>query len=785
MRRGTGKKFLSAAVYGCLMYVCLQFAAWVSQMAFDNTCINLEKQYIQERVRDIIDTVENAVNFGKELNNYYGMDEVFASVRNISEENIEAAMLDADANPLYLSFEERQDKLERLSQILAEKNREALIQAAARGGFGESVALGDYDAMVFPVCKGQTETAGYFLVLYEESVLLEKNTYRPPGEMIWIIWSCAFTLLLVFLFHKKENEGKKGYLRHVPVLLIMSAILVYMFFMYQTYKQNYTVMVKQNAMSAAEYIKASIEELIQKGLSVENLDRLPEYWKQKEENNDAIESISIVKNNIKTRWEKEQMDNLLGCLELDGGKAFLKVVFGRSYIQKQLNIIGLIFGAVFIVCLMITYELIHFADVIAAGTDGTGREPMDIQRESMGVQIKLLSFLCYGAIYTSMSYTAVIMRGWNACLFGLSPAVTASLPLTVELLSILFCQIAAGKVFRGIKLNRLLALAFSFLILGNFACMFASSPGEMLFLRAICGMGFGYLKFCLNGIVSSASEDAKEVGRHYAQLNSGLLGGITVGASLGSILAQAMGYSFNYFFTGALCGFTAVFSMIFLPFSRLHRCWLRDTQTVQASGTGILDIVKKGMLRRAVLLGDIPLNVGLMYVVAFLPVYMDTVGQPAIATSYAYLANGLAGAYLGVGILGLLKNVSASIRAGTALLMGAAGILILAADSSIWILLLSAGIMGLFDGYGTPVITEFFAGLPQVQKADSASMLTVFNSVGGAVQVLCPVFYNMLILPDGNTKYLFLFGVAYLGIALLFLYTFKGKHGQAVSKRED
>lgn len=187
----------------------------------------------------------------------------------------------------------------------------------------------------------------------------------------------------------------------------------------------------------------------------------------------------------------------------------------------------------------------------------------------------------------------------------------------------------------------------------------------------------------------------------------------------------------------------------------------------------LLDVLKNKTSLKAILLGDIPLNIGLMYVVAFLPVYMNNIGHPTIAVSYAYLVNGLAGVYLGVAMMERLKGVSKKLSGVVALLLGAAGILVLVLGSNVGIVMLSAGIMGLFDGYGTPTITSFFTSLPQVQRADTASMLTVFNSVGSAVQIICPMLYNTLIQPDGDTGYLLIFGICYVVAAVMFLCLFR------------
>ena len=331
------------------------------------------------------------------------------------------------------------------------------------------------------------------------------------------------------------------------------------------------------------------------------------------------------------------------------------------------------------------------------------------------------------------------------------------------------------KVFEKMKLSHLAILTFLFLILGNAACMTVSSPYVLLGLRAFCGIGFGMLKYWLNSMVAAGSDSTEAIGKNYAKLNAGLLGGITVGASLGSILAQSLGYQFNYYFTAILGGVVLVIALAVMPWKMLQA---RRKQSVEKSKTQSVRlslILKDSAVRKTLLLGDIPLNIGLMYVVAFLPVYMNNMGQPTVVTSYAYLINGLAGVYIGVAMMSILKRLSIKLSSVLAMILGAAGILVLVLDSSVGVILLSAGIMGLFDGYGTPTITSFFTGLPSVQKADTASMLTVFNGVGSVVQILCPMLYNLLIQPDGSTTYLFAFGICYVVIAILFMMLFRKK----------
>jgi predicted MFS family arabinose efflux permease len=319
------------------------------------------------------------------------------------------------------------------------------------------------------------------------------------------------------------------------------------------------------------------------------------------------------------------------------------------------------------------------------------------------------------------------------------------------------------------KLSRFMAFVFPFLILGNLACMVVGTPYLLIGLRAFCGIGFAFLKYWLNSIVAAGSKDDESFSINCGRLNAGLLGGITVGASLGAILAESLGYQSNYMFTAIILGILLVWALLTTPWKLLQQ--LQGTESAEeeshAEKGNLGGVLKNPKVLLTILFGCVPLNIGLMYVVAFVPSYMDCIGQTAIATSYVYLINGLAGVYIGMIVLNLLKKKSLYMSASLALFVAAGGMLVLLVSKSLGIILLSAGILGLFDGFGTPSITSYFTGLSS-DKSETAGMLTAFNMVGSAVQILCPMLYNVLIQPDGKTTYLAIFAVAYAVVAVLF-----------------
>ena len=84
------------------------------------------------------------------------------------------------------------------------------------------------------------------------------------------------------------------------------------------------------------------------------------------------------------------------------------------------------------------------------------------------------------------------------------------------------------------------------------------------------------------------------------------------------------------------------------------------------------------------------MNVGLMFVVAFFPNFVGSLGLPDVTTSYGYLINGLVGIYVGPA---LLKSLSGKLGRTAcvviSLLLAGASVLILNIDLPLVIVLVS------------------------------------------------------------------------------------------------
>lgn len=761
------KHIMRVVIFACLTLGSLLFVNWICQMAFENTCIELEQQYISTEISEIIENVENSIGFGKELGNYYGMEEVIDRVCKLSPDNLKVSVLDKDGKIQYLSFEETEENIKELAILFSQEYQQKMLEVTEDG---TKVAFGSKESLVYPIYQKGEQLEGYMTVVYNGKDLINHTQSVQMQKELFVILGLVVIILLLFLCLPKKGKNGNVLEKYVPVGIVMAGMLAYIMCLFFSYRESYNDLITEKAQAAAVSIQNTIDGLVEKGLDVGQLYRIENYLNEKEETIEAIEKLAIVTDSSTITESSGEKGELY--LDIAHGQGKMHVQINQSYINEKINIMTLTFGAVFAVCLMIAFELTHLVEILSARISKEFNKKTKNQFEGVSSQIRMLSFLGYTAIYTSMPYASVIMRKWDAQVFGFSKSISASLPLTVELICVLISSAIIQRVYKKMKLNRFIAFVFPFLILGNLACMVVNSPYTLIGLRAFCGIGFAFLKYWMNSLVTAGSEDEAGFSINCGKLNAGLLGGITVGASLGSILAEALGYQSNYMFTAFILLVLLVWSVTTMPWKLLEQLHQTDkkeeTKEKNEKTGGFGTVLRSPKVLLTILFGCVPLNIGLMYVVAFIPSYMECIGQSAIATSYVYLVNGLAGVYLGMLLLNLLKKKSLYVSAVLALFLAAGGMLVLLVSKSFGIIMISAGILGLFDGFGTPAITSYFTGLSQ-DKSETAGMLTVFNMVGSAVQIVCPTLYNMIIQPDGKTTYLLIFGVAYAMTAFLFM----------------
>ncbi len=219
----------------------------------------------------------------------------------------------------------------------------------------------------------------------------------------------------------------------------------------------------------------------------------------------------------------------------------------------------------------------------------------------------------------------------------------------------MLCSLLLLPIYRRMNLKLVFAVSTLISAAANFLCFFASSPEQLIILRFCSGIGFAGIKYSLNTIVSLGSLTPENTTDNLAALNAGLLGGITCGGTLGAVIASSINVHTSYLIAGVFIFAFAVAVLALSPWKLFRENSAESEKESSGSRFGALSLVVKPSFIRYALLVAIPMNVGLMFVVAFFPNFVGLLGLPDVTTSYGYLINGLVGIYVGPA---LLKSLS-------------------------------------------------------------------------------------------------------------------------------
>lgn len=664
------KRKMITLTYMGVASVVICFAIWISALTYLKSKNEMEEQYVGLQGQEVADYIENATIFGKDLDSYYGLEELLDPISGIHKGSIYMALLDQDNHIIYSTTKER--------NIVAVFLDKELHQKLSEKADGDIISLFGYDISQYQICDTSGNVEGSICLLYQK----EKLSF----------------------FNFREN------------LVIGTAIT-----------GKYRILLNDYVDKTLSYFADSLNEELQRGFPENRIDELEEYYQQKLINYKIISELSIDKEAFSER-RNEKIGN---------SEYYLNMKVNSSYIKGLLQKQNLTFLMLFILCAVIAMELTRLPRLLL--------EQGDQNRIAVPIFIRLISFFTCMGVYTTMPFSSILMKQMDASIFGLSIAVSASLAMTIELLAMMAASFMLPRFLNQMNLKKTGFLAYALLIGGNILCLVAPKAYSFILCRAVCGVGFALVKYFFNKVSGSASTNEREMNQNLSGFNAGLIGGITVGGAIGSVIAQVMGYSFTYYFA-------VVFMILAFGGMLLIFPWGKYQNVVGKSRKiNIKEFLHNRAFWKSIIVYCIPLNVALMYVVAFLPVYMDSLQASPIATSYAYLLNGIAGMYLGLLLEKVTKKINMRGSVKMALFLAAAGMLILSVPVGIFAVMCSSTMLGLFDGYGTPRITSFSVKELSNHQYDTATLITLWGAFGNAIQILCPFLYSLLAAGSNHT----------------------------------
>lgn len=771
------------AIFCVFLLITLSLLSLVCYLSFDQNYREIKQSTYSALCGQVISDMETSISYGKRIDRYFGIENVFARTQALFGEDFVVSILDRDGDPLY----ESENINEAITGVIA---TEELHLALDSSEVSESYALVDrdgYEVLIMTIEDGQ-ERAGYFLLSYPTTVYAEQRASMLREVALYLAIAFAAGLVVMIVYYltvrkrmeKSDDNVQRALLFVVPAGIIIVFIVIMGVMNYVLFQERYEAAMSEDARSIVEYVSSTTQDLYEKGVLYEEMYGLDEYLAEKVEAVPVLWNLRIshVVSDSDSVLARENAAMISIPVDASGVTLLVEAYISEEYVSQKMWSLFFMFLATFIFCIVIIIELTKLPEMFDVRRRADYNEDSPVTYEHISSGVRIASFMRTLSSYMYLPYSAMLIKQWNQAVGGLTVGVTAALPMTVEsagqVLGMMIYPIwfkrpdRRSRWFFGACLVGMLAV--------NLICFMTHSALTIIVMRFFGGLCYSGFMHVLNMIIASGHNSEERHQINLAQSNAGVIGGIMCGAGIGAIVAELAGYASSYIISAIMFVIFGWFVLRMMPWKLLERNAIREEKRIEkaAEKSEKLDLVRliKTVLSPRVLqyflFVMVPMGFGILYVVTLIPSMVDAQGS-AILLSYCYIFNGIAGFYFGPKLVEMLgKRFNNSICIVIALVVAALGLVVLGVPPFMLMVLLSSTLLGVFDGFGTPMATDGFLVIPTLKNSmNEVTALAIYFALCNVVSVVAPVVIEVM--TQGSiTLAVFVLAAVYVGCAVLY-----------------
>lgn len=759
------KRLFTAALI--LMILILSITALMNINTFEDRFVEAQTVSFAVKGTEFVNSTQYAIRYGKELDNFYGMNALLATWKEQYAEIEQARIVMADHKVVYSYIDDNNDLS---SDHLKEAN------TFNEGGiFYQSTYEDGQHYVYLPIYDRNDISIGSLEIRFSKKYI--DNQMRPFFMQLiyWILGLITFTALALGLFSFKGKIMKAdGSLSEryviVGVLLIMGCVQVaYGFFNYVLFDEAYTTISTINANVAADGIQNDFENIIDRGVRYDQISETDSYLEVISEAVPQVQRITFFRSSDTSSDTKNEKINLetidarykvVTNLKADGigETGTLIVVIDQEYIQSGLREIMLDSITIFATAFFFMVEIVLFLMLyMSSKTTVTSDEKVFEDENYNGGNLRILAFLIYTACYMPVSFIPKVMKSLYQPVPGVDINFVLGLPISIVFFGGAIFTLVGGKWIDRIGWRRVLEIGLLTIVLSAGLSAAAFNAWIFVLARGIFGVGYALIYISMRSFAASMHGDiAKRKG--FSAITSGIYAGVNTGAVFGAILMDKIGFRSVFLISGSLMLLGFVLLVMFFPKGALIK---QHKKVEQKEKTGVWHFISNKEVWKFFLLINIPMAMTVIFLDYFYPVYADGVGIATSTIGRAYLLNGVSVAYLSPLII---KGIGTRLTSRQTVIFSI-GLLVMSMGlfsyyGTITMMLVAAAIMGVSEGVGLASQTEYYLGLSAVKNIGRGEALGYYSNVRKVAQMFGPQLFAYAI-GFGYTE-----GIGYLGIGI-------------------
>lgn len=700
----------------------------------------------------VMERSEYGLKYGRELENYYGIDEVLLDIKRY-----------CDAEHIFITNEEGE-------YLYGEEPPESLheyIRDMENAGDRTQVyEEGEIQYIVHSIL-GKENVEGYVGIAYARNRTLSISD-KYVKSIMWraLFFSLAGCLIFEVLFHVIDHKFDKKKLRWMIMVTISVLSIGTIVSTYFILKRGYEAMSQEVSANFLEQNRANIEKLIDQGLAYSDIKGAEEYFSKIAEKSDQLQGLSLTKSRPgeKSSYVELPLDDF-------GEMYYLSVVLSEKYISDRVKSAVLNVVVTMVTALMLAGEVLGFLIDIIGGEKKRRLLRVDNKEhktiESIGV-VRGISFFFAGFRFMAVAFMSIVLTriyrpvtifGWNV-----PKEILMSLPMSSQIFISMITSYLSGSFIEKRGWKRAAIGGVAVMIIGTIGSAFASEPVSFIVAQMVMGVGLGFAKMGIDiyAVVVSSNADMSE---YTAGSNAAIIVGYSCAASIGAMIASIFGYSGAYIVM-SLIGISVLVILIYFGMDVAPRKEIEEeeSQIVNKWNGRIADIRFPAYLLCVI----IPYYFIIMFVDYFFPVYSDSVGITTDVIGLVMMLYGIATAYIGTVICPKLsKRFLPSWLMSGVLVLLSVSMIIFAVRNAIITAIVTVLLIGIADGIMPSVQFEYVYALPFAKKIGFSKALGIEGFFSNLIGALAPIVFGVVMLYGSGG--LILVGVTVILLAVIFI----------------
>jgi predicted MFS family arabinose efflux permease len=351
--------------------------------------------------------------------------------------------------------------------------------------------------------------------------------------------------------------------------------------------------------------------------------------------------------------------------------------------------------------------------------------------------IRVLTFVIFIAFNLTTGFLPIYAGRFYADLWGVSPEITAAVPLVANQILIAFSALICGAIVKLAGIRNVFAAGALFCVGGEVVNAVASSFEMFMAGMCISGFGAGLVFSCINIYIGSL-ENVEHKTDGFTFFNAASFAGMNSGVLMGAALAVMVGQA-HVFYISAAVWFVALVAFIMLINKKVPKPVISGQKQI-----GLMKFLfsRSVFVTLLMLFNYVVLNGFLYY---FVPVFGELNGMAETEISLLFIIHTVAVVFFGPAIMKRLKGTASRTIILFAVALSVASLLLVAYDTQILYVVLAVFVLGCSNSIGMTYFPLYFSELDKTKKLGTEKAMPVYGGADNLGSAAAPAVFGVAI----------------------------------------